>query len=419
MSNPVQDADGSPIGNRFRRAGLLFAVLLVPVPGRAQLSESEAVERALSRSAVSDAVEGEVDVARADAMRAAILPNPTVSYTREHTSGGSPASTEDFAQIAQAFDFSGRRGLRSGAAERRVEVARLRGASLRAQLEADVRNRFYDVVLAQSRAGAAQDALQRLDPLVGFVGRRASAGDVSGYDRQRIERERLAVRTRVDVETAQLSRARERLAAVVGVVSGTDLRVAGDLLPASPPSLDMAAVLGRRPDLRAFGEESAAGDLELGIGRRGWVPDLQLAAGYKGTSAAGERANGFTLGIAVPLPFFDRLQDESLRGSGRARAARGRLALEEAAAAGEVRALHAEAVELAATAHRFREDATQASRRLLATADAAYRGGELGILELVDAYRGALDTELQALDLSFAARRARIDLDFASAGASR
>jgi cobalt-zinc-cadmium efflux system outer membrane protein len=407
-----------PSDSRFFIA-TAFGLLFAPAVGIAQVTEAEALERALSRPAVRDVVEGDVDVARADAIRAGLWANPTVAYTREHTSGGSPASNEDFAQIAQAFDVSGRRGLRTSAAERRVEVARLRGASLRVQLEGDVRTRFYDLVLAQGRVGAAQDALQRLDPLVGLVGRRAAAGDVSGYDRQRIEREGLFVRARVDAETAQMSRTRERLAAVLGDAPATDLRVAGDLLPSMPAPIDVAAILRQRPDLRALGEEAAAGDLEGGVGRRGWVPDLQLAAGFKGSSAAGERADGFTLGIAVPLPIFDRLQDASLRGAGRVRAARGRLAIEEAAAAGDMRALHAEALQLAEAARRFLEGATQASRDLLATAEAAYRGGELGILELVDAYRGALDTDLQALDLAFAARRARIDLDLATAGASR
>jgi outer membrane protein, heavy metal efflux system len=406
-----------PSGPRFSFT-IGVCLLFAPRAVLAQLTEAEAIERALSRPAVHDVVEGEVDVARADALRAGLWPNPIASYTREQTSGGAPASTEDFAHVAQAFDLSGRRGLRSSAAERRVEVARLRGASFRLQLETDVRTRFYDLVLAQGRAATAQDALRRIEPLVALVEQRLAAGDVSGYDRQRIARERLAAGARLDAETAQVSRARERLTAVVGGTA-EGLRVDGELLPAPPSTLDVAAVVSRRPELRALGEESAAGELELGAGRRGWVPEFQLAAGYKGSSGAGERADGFTLGVAVPLPLFDRLQDESLRGAGRARAARGRQAIEEATAAGDVRALHAEALQLAEAARRFRDAATPASRDLLTTAEAAYRGGELGILELLDAYRGALDTELQALDLAWAARRARIDLDLATAGASR
>lgn len=56
---------------------------------------------------------------------------------------------------------------------------------------------------------------------------------------------------------------------------------------------------------------------------------------------------------------------------------------------------------------------------LVRTAEAAYAGGELGILELLDAYRGALDAELQALELEWGARRARIEVDRALGGTAR
>ena len=123
--------------------------------------------------------------------------------------------------------------------------------------------------------------------------------------------------------------------------------------------------------------------------------------------------------MAVPFPLFDRGQDEALRGDGRARAARARLVLETDAATAEVRGLHAQAAALAEAARRFRAEALDTSRRLIATAEAAYRGGELGILELVDAHRGALDAELQALELELTARRARLDLELATGGTTR
>ena len=84
-----------------------------------------------------------------------------------------------------------------------------------------------------------------------------------------------------------------------------------------------------------------------------------------------------------------------------------------------MRGLRNQASRLADAARRFRSDATSTSSRLLVTAEAAYRGGELGVLELVDAQRSALDADLQAIDLESAARRARIDLVLASGGASR
>jgi cobalt-zinc-cadmium efflux system outer membrane protein len=398
---------------------LVLAGLLAPAVANAQLTEEEAVERALARPEVRDLVEGDVDVARGDAVRAGLWPNPTLSYSREETSGGPARTTDDLALVAQTFDLAGRRGLRADAAGRRVEATRARGASARLALEGEVRVRFHQLLAAERRVAATAEGLRRIDVLSTAVGRRQAAGDASGYDRRRLEREHASIAARAAVEDADLARARARLAGLLGTKDV--LAVSGELLPAdATPALDgLASRVASRPDLRALAEEAEAGSLDARAGGRGWVPELTLSGGYKGSTVQDYRLNGFAVGVAVPLPLFDRGQDEALRGHGRARAARARLALETDAATAEVRGLHAQATALAEAARRFRAAALETSRRLIATADAAYRGGELGILELVDAHRGALDAELQAVELELAARRARIDLDLATGGTTR
>ena len=65
---------------------------------------------------------------------------------------------------------------------------------------------------------------------------------------------------------------------------------------------------------------------------------------------------------------------------------------------------------LAASAD-YRARAVGESAELLRIAEAAYQGGESTLLELLDAYRGALEAEMTALDLEWKARQARIDYD--------
>ena len=60
---------------------------------------------------------------------------------------------------------------------------------------------------------------------------------------------------------------------------------------------------------------------------------------------------------------------------------------------------------------RYRSDAVAPSAELVRIAEAAYRAGESTVLELLDAYKGALEAELTALDLEWKAREARIELD--------
>jgi cobalt-zinc-cadmium efflux system outer membrane protein len=414
---PRAKAFNSRTPGPFRILGVV--TLLLPALARGQITEDEAVHRALARPEVQDVLEGEVEVARGDALRAGMWPNPIAAYSREQTYGGPVASYDNYVLLSQSVDVSGRRALRGDAGERRVEAARDRGRMTRLGIEAVVRITFHDVVAGEARVAALRDSLRRVERLAAATAQREKAGDASGYDRMRLERERESVAARLAAQEGHLERARARLEGLLGARS--PVQVSGTLLPPDSvaPSDAIVGLVALRPDLKALGEDAVAADLDARASGRWWIPDLTLTAGYKGTGVVGEQVNGYVAGIAIPLPFFDRAQDEAARSEGRARQARGRLRLEADLATADVRGLSLEAARLADAARRFRGDATSTSARLLVTAEAAYRGGELGVLELVDAQRSALDADLQAIDLESAARRARIELVLASGGASR
>lgn len=398
---------------------LLAAAMLAPAIARAQLTEEESVQRALARPEVRDLLEGAVDVARADALRAGLWPNPVAGWSRESTRGGPNAATDDLATVSQGLDLSGRLGLRAEAGARGVDAARARGAAARLAMEVEVRLRFGEALAAARRVTAAREAVTRISELATAVGRRQAAGDASGYDRARLERERASFAARLAVEEADAARAAASLAGALGSESLPEL--AGEVLPAAAlPGLEpLRAALASRPDLKALALEAEAGDLQGRAGGRGWLPELTLSGGYKGTTSGGERLDGFVVGISLPLPLFDRTQDEALRGAGRARAARAKLKLEAGLASAEVRGLHARAAGLAEAARRFRADTADGVRTMAASVEAAWRAGELGVLELVDAHRNALDAALQAVELELQARRARLDLDLATGGTTR
>jgi outer membrane protein, heavy metal efflux system len=379
------------------------------------LTEADAVLLGLSRPGVDEMLSGEVDLARSDAVKAGLMPNPIAAYAREQTFGGADASAEDYAWLLQKFDLSGRRGLRSEAAQRRVEATEDQVRNRRLTLGARIRTRFYDVLQRQGRAAALRQWCERLAIVADRIARRAAAGDAAQYDRQRAEREHAGAVARLSVDEAGLARAREQLAALLGdqpPTPGTPI-VVGDLLPATPPpALD--AVLDQlpaRPDLRALEATAGAAELQGRASARWWLPEIEIGAGLKSVEVGGERLNGFIASGAIPLPLLNRNQDEAMRAAAEAQVARGRRRVELAEAAGEVRGVHAQATRLADSARRARSESDREWRTLARSAEAAYHGGEAGILELVDAYRAQLDAEMQTLDLEWRARRARIELD--------
>jgi len=405
---------------------LLAATLAFATPGLAQemaspLDEDEAVRRALARPALEDELRARVDLARADEIAARRWPNPEASWSHEQVRAAAGTERQDIAVLSQRFDVSGRRGLRGDAAARRVEAAGAEAALLRLDVEAETRRAFADALAAERRVAILRAAVERLEGVAAAVARRAASGDVAGYDRRRVERERVTVLGRLDIEEGALARARARLAALIGASDpAAPLALRGDIMAAAPPALaTLAERLPSRPDLRALDLETRSGELEARAAGRWFIPDVEVGGGLKTVDVGSRRDSGFAAALTIPIPLFSRDQDERLRGDARARAARGRLSLALDGARADLAGLHAEATRLGAAAARYRESGAADADALLRTAEAAYRGGEVGVLELIDAYRAALDADLSLLELERAARRARIDLDRTSGGASR
>lgn len=393
------------------RFTLSVCLLALPLAAWAQapLTEAEAVRLGLARTELADLERGALRGAEADAIAAGQSPNPVFSYSRDSLNG-SPDSTEQTWMLSQAFDVSGRRGLHREAADRRVAAVAAGNAGRRLDLVADIRRSFYETLLRQETIRATETWAEQFIRVEGLVAKLARAGEASGYDRRRLERERRSAEARLAAERAEAERARSRLVALTGTSEAPVLK--GELLPPALPPLDAAlARLDQRPDLQALARRADAADLEGRAAKRGAIPEITVGVGPKRVDNGVSNDSGIAFSLAVPLPVFDRQQAGQQRAAAEALQARAEHGLARSRAEGELRGLHRQAEGLRTTAADYRARAVTASADLLRIAEAAYQGGESSLLELLDAYRGALEAETTALELEQRAREARIEYD--------
>ncbi|MEF8793898.1 TolC family protein [Thiohalorhabdus sp.] len=409
-----------PIAGRFFALGLLLVAALAPGPAGAESPLT--IERALRLSANSSPLQRElqakVDLAESRAREASLWPNPRLSLSQERYSVDGGDTTQRFYSLSQEFDLSGQRGLRTRAARVRAEGVRRGNARTRLERRARVRERFYAVLFHQRRVDALQESLGRLDRVAGIVAERRRAGAASGYDQRRLEREQATLRARLRQARAEQGRARSGLRALLPDASGLPENVTGTLRPEKVTSLARyRKALDRRADLRRLQAEARAAGLAQRAAGRGWVPDVTVGLGVTTVDQPGADGNGSLLELTVPLPAFDRGQTEAAAAAARqTRAeARYRRLLERARA--QVGGLWRQTRELTGATTEFRQQALAKSRELTEIAEAAYRAGELGILELLDAYRGQLDARLRTLEMARAARTSWIDLARTAGGA--
>ena len=149
------------------------------------------------------------------------------------------------------------------------------------------------------------------------------------------------------------------------------------------------------------------------------MPELTLGVGYKTVDDDLGTDSGPMIAAGITVPLFDRGQADQQRASAGAAIARSQYRLALAAAEGEVRGRWREVTDLTGAAWDQHRAAREEAARLVKIAEVAYRGGEIGILELLDAYRGVHDAELQALETAVVARRTQIALDRLTGGLVR
>ncbi len=390
-----------------------LSVCLLALPwavwAQTPLTEAEAVRLGLTRADFADLERGAVQAAEADVLAAGLYPNPTLSYSRE-TVDGSPDAVEQTWMLEQSFDVSGRRGLHREAASRRVAAVTAGNATRQLQMAAEIRRSFHEVLFRQETIRATETWTERFARIEGMVGKLARAGEASGYDRRRLARERQTAEARLAAGRAGLDRAQAFLVALTGAPEARLLK--GALLPSAPTPVDTVLTqLDQRPDLQSLSRRAEAADLERRAATRGGIPEVTVGIGPKLVDNGSSQDKGLALSLSIPLPVFDRQQAGQQRAAAEALQARAEYRLTKRRAEGELRGLYRQAEGLRVTAADYRRRAVAASPELLRIAEAAYQGGESSLLELLDAYRGALETETTALELEKRARDARIEYD--------
>jgi cobalt-zinc-cadmium efflux system outer membrane protein len=399
-----------PSAGRCCAAALIFLAGVGRADESASLNEHDAVARALARTPLADALEGSIEAESGRARSAGALPNPELGYSREQTFGSS-GTAEDYVTVSQSFDLGARRSLRCRAGAARVQAARQDASAVRLALAAEVRVRFYELVYRVERVPVLERWAVQVGEALQAVQKREKRGDVAAYDRRRLEREQSVAAGRLATERAALGRARARLAALLDEKAPSS--VTGPLLPDADPAplATLRASGARRPDLLALDQLGKAARDDGAAAGRWWVPDLRLDAGWKGVDLGASRSDGYVVGVTLALPIWDRSGGQAQTAAGEARSARGRRALLESELDGELSGARTEVVELRAAALDFRAQSAAHASELIRMSTVGYEAGELGLLELLDAYRGAAEDELTTLDLEHQARRARIDLD--------
>ena len=401
------------------RSVVLYAALagvFAPHPVGAQsvtLTEADALARLSPASPRVRAIRATIDVARAEVLAAGRWPNPRITFDRESAA----RVTEDMTMVAQVLPITGRRGFDVQAATALVDASSNRADEAVRRARADLRLAFSQLVVAQVRERELTAVRDRLHALAEVLATREAAGDAAGFDRLRAEREALDMEA--DRATAATDRARAQavLAAFFGEpvdparIVAADATTPGALLPPVPALVDHAESI--RGELLALRREADAARLSGRAAQRRRVPEPEVVAGTKSSTAAGGDLGG-VLTVHASIPLFDRSRAETAAAAARAAQAEARADAFTINLRTEIAALRSAAIERREAADRYRASAVSSATEIARIAQVSYDAGERGILELLDAYRSGSAARVRQSLLDAAVRQAEIELEFVS-----
>lgn len=340
--------------------------------------------------------------------QAQALPNPELQTGLEDTRRATRSTT---VQLNQLIELGGKRGARAAVALRGQDLAQAALALQAADTRAQVSTAFVDVLAAQEGLRLADSAQALAARASEITARRVAAGKASPVEATRARVAEASVRLELNLARGNLSQARQRLAALWGAGAPRFSQAEGrlDVLPPLPSPADLASRLDSSPAVRQARSHLAQRQAMLDVERRRATPDVTVSIGMKRSEELGR--SQAIVGLALPLPLFDRNAGNKLDALRRSDKAGDELA----AAQVQLQSALAQARERLATA---RLDVESLQNEIVPGAqsawDAASKGFEFGkfaFLDVLDAQRTLLQAKNQTLRALTEAHHAAAELE--------
>ncbi len=393
------------------RLSLLVCCLATNAAGQ-ELTERQALQL-LRESPYHRELQARVAVARANTRRGTLYPNPSVSASFEG------AGRTDFYLFEQPLAVNGRLGLLRRAGESAIAVAEAGADHALRQIEARLRDVFYQLAYVQERKRTIRGNIGELQELVRILREREKAGEGSKFDRLRAEREIVEQETESADAEARIAESRARLAGFLGErVNPENLTATGTLGPEyALPNLQDALAEGlvARSDYKVEKERLEQLRLEGEAAARLRIPNPVVSGGLKREAIGDRYRSGPVMAISIDLPLFNKGQADKQLAEAEADRTRARRGILENQILADVRAAHDSLRLRREIAGDYQSRSGRRAEELREIAEIAYQEGELGILELLDSYRVAQRAKLRLLELQATAKLAEVEFDRAVA----
>ncbi|HTJ29248.1 MAG TPA: TolC family protein, partial [Acidobacteriaceae bacterium] len=373
------------------------------------LALAEKNSPALAESAAS------VSRAEAGIQSAKAYTNPSFEFLGGHQSArsiatpGVPGALLHYSG-SQTIEIPHERRTRIGTAKLELEGTEYRSVSVRLAVAADVKRVFYDVVRRKEQLAQARDNLTLVEDLRRRVQMEVQVGEKGKLELTRAEAELARAQSAVRSANVELASARALLKAAIGSSSDDLFDAKGSLVeaPVMQSLHEMRTrILAEHPALKQASTQTQQAQLAIEHEQARRIPEPTVYGEYERQPDI----SFYRFGVTVPLPLWDRRKGPIAEAQAEAKRTQ--------AAANQVRLQLMAALERAYDQYQISNEQVKSleagslheAEAAVDAARAAYRFGERGIVEVLDAQRVLQGVRSDLLDAQYARQSALIDLE--------
>jgi cobalt-zinc-cadmium efflux system outer membrane protein len=413
-------------------AALVVCIAFIPAvhaaaqqggPAGPVMTAQDVVRAALAQHPLVDAAQARLRAAEGARRTAGTLGNPTATYWVENAMfpgqrRGAGFDKESSAYLTMPLEPLLQRGARIQRADQDITAAGADLAAARRQVALDAARVFYRLANAASAVQATRDSRTALERLLAQTRARLSQGATPEVEAIRVEVELARSATEEALADVELARARAELAPYIGgaavmatpalptEASGAARR--GPPLPGRDEMIRRA--IETRPELAAARARVAAANAEISV-QRTMTTFRQIGATFGMKRLNG--MNSMIVGVAVPVPLFDRNRGEVQRVTGESLAVKQELAWAERQVRADVESAYAAAERLSVQARQLQSSLVQRAAEAQRITLAAYAEGAATLLQVLDASRASSDARLTYSRVVLSERQALFELALA------
>ncbi len=369
---------------------LFFGLLTNSASSNPQYNLQDLIDIAKRENPILDVLKAKEDAARSSVVTAESYLNPEIEVgtgpSRFRTPNTSTNQRRNYGvNISQPLEFPNVRGAKKAVAESRVNFASSVTEATMINLSLQIKKAFYDVLQNEAVLKIAEGDRDALKNIREKVALRVEVGEAPRYELIKADTELVAAQRDADAALLRISESKFYLRGLVSKSLTASFGLVGSL-PPSDINLNadfLRTEISKSPKLKQIKASADIAENRLRLEEKLINPGLTLNAGVD----QDPDITSYRFGISIPIPIWNRRQGQIGEAAAGYRELQAQYTDQELALKRDIESAFQRYLIAQQQVKTFESGLLDQAESVLKVAESAYRYGERGILEYLDAQR--------------------------------